>query len=311
MIHKSFHLLSNNTLRRLTSYASVVVAGTLILAKTVAYILTDSVALLSSLVDSGVDLLASLITAYGVIIAMRPPDHDHRYGHGKAEALAALTQAAFILVSSALLIKEATHRFIAPAPIQDVVAGYVVMGIAIALTALLLALQSYTVQRTKSLAIASDRLHYVGDILINLAVIVTFACQDFFNAPWIDPLFALVIAGGMCVGAIKIGRGALNVLMDRELPDADRTRILALAKGVQGVYGAHDLRTRKDVDRSIIEIHIEMDPHISLQESHDIAEQVTAAIVAIFPKADITIHQDPFGIKETRLDTQIAEQKPD
>ena len=305
MINRASHPLSNDTLRKVTSYASVAVAGILIAAKAFAYYLTDSVALLSSLVDSGVDLLASLITAYGVVIALRPPDHDHRYGHGKAEALAALAQATFILVSSGLLVKEAFGRFVDPVPLQEVSTGYFVMSLAIFLTLLLLALQSYTIKRTKSLAIASDQIHYVGDVLINLAVIATFASQDFFKMPWIDPLFAVVIAGGMCIGAVKIGHGALNVLMDKEFPNEDRTKILALAKSVPGVYGVHDLRTRMDVGRFIIELHVEMDPNISLQDSHEIADNVSDRLLAAFHNADILIHQDPFGVVETRLDTKI------
>lgn len=307
MTKPSRTLLSNDALRRVTSYASVAVAGVLIAAKAVAFYLTDSVALLSSLVDSGVDLLASLITAYGVVVALRPPDHDHRFGHGKAEALAALTQAAFILVSSGLLVKEAVGRFMAPVPLQEVTTGYLVMCLAIFLTVLLLVLQSYTIKRTKSLAIASDRLHYVGDVLINLAVIATFAFQDFFNVPWIDPLFAVVIAGGMCVGAVKIGGGAMNVLMDKEIPDQDRKHILALARSVPGVYGAHDLRTRMDVGRFIIELHVEMDPNISLHESHEIADKVSTSLLSVYRNADILIHQDPFGVDEARLDSTIEE----
>lgn len=306
-LKRRFFLIKSDTLRRLTSYASVGVATTLILAKLYAYFATGSVALLSSLVDSGVDLLASMISAYGVLLALRPADHDHRYGHGKAESLAALAQAAFIVVSSGFLVKEAVGRLIKPIPLENVDIGYMTMGAAIALTIALLALQTYTVGRTKSLAIAADRLHYVGDILINVAVIATFAFQGFFDVPWVDPCFAIFIAGGMCVGAVKIARLALNILMDTELPEADRDAIMALARDVKGVHGIHDLRTRMDNGRCIIEAHIEMDPHISLQEAHDIAEAVEAKIEATYRKADILLHQDPVGVKETRLDTAIEE----
>lgn len=303
-------LLSDNVLRRLTSYASVFVAGCLIATKVYAYLATDSVALLSSTVDSGVDLLASMITAYGVFIALRPPDRDHRYGHGKAESLAALAQAAFIVVSSALLVKEAIGRLIEPTPLQNPTTGYVVMGFAVAMTLALLALQNYTVSRTKSLAIAADRLHYVGDILVNLAVVATFACQGFFDVQWVDPLFALAIAAGMCVGAYKIVRLSLKVLMDSELDTKDREKIISLATAVDGVCGAHDLRTRMDCGRAIIEIHIEMDPHISLTDAHKIAEDVTVKIEGCFKKADILIHQDPYGIDETKLDSIIEKNDP-
>jgi len=307
MIRKKMDGIGNNMLRRVTSYASVVVAAILIGAKLFAFYATGSVALLSSLVDSGVDLLASLITAYGVFLAMRPADHDHRYGHGKAESLAALAQAAFIVVSSGLLVKEALARLVAPVAIEHVETGYFVMGLAIVLTLALLALQTYTVRRTKSLAIASDRLHYVGDILINGAVVATFVCQNLMNVTWIDPLFALAIAAGMCVGAFKISKMALNVLMDAELPEKDRLKILLLAKEVEGVRGVHDLRTRLDNGRSIIEAHIEMDPQLTLKEAHDIAEAVEAHIEKAFPKADILLHQDPVGVEETRLDAVIEQ----
>ncbi|MGE4350702.1 MAG: cation diffusion facilitator family transporter [Bdellovibrionales bacterium] len=308
MSPKVTHVIATHTLKRVTSFASVLVAGILIVAKLAAYYLTGSVALLSSLVDSGVDLLASLITAYGVIVALRPPDRDHRYGHGKAEALSALAQAAFIVFSSALLVKEAVGRFISPEPIRQIQTGYLVMGLAIILTLLLLALQSYTISRTKSLAIASDRLHYAGDVLINLAVMVTFALQDVFDMAWADPVFALLIAGGMCLGALKIGRGALHVLMDREMDERDREKILKLAQKVKGVLGAHDLRTRMDVGRPIIEIHIEMSPDLSLAQAHEITDRVTERIEKAYPKADILIHQDPYGVTEPRLDAAIEKE---
>lgn len=302
--------LTDSRLKQVTSYASIAVALTLIIAKAFAYWATDSVALLSSLVDSGVDLLASLITAYGVLVALRPPDRDHRYGHGKAESLAALAQAGFILVSSVLLTVEAVQRFIKPAPLQNLETGYSVMGLAIVLTLGLLSLQSYTIKRTGSLAIASDRLHYVGDVLINLAVIATFAFQWLFDVAWIDPLFAVAIAGAMCIGAYKISRLALNVLMDAELPDADRENIAQIIKSVTGVRGVHDLRTRTDTGRSIIEAHVEMDPQISLKAAHDITEAVIARVEGAYPKADILVHQDPVGVEEKRLDASIEQNDP-
>ena len=310
-IKRCASLISDNALRQMASYASVAVASVLIIVKIYAYVQTGSVALLSSTVDSAVDLLASLITAYGVWVATRPPDRDHRYGHGKAESLAALAQAAFITVSSVLLVKEAIGRFVEPQPLANVGTGYTVMALAIGLTLALLALQSYTIVRTKSLAIASDRLHYVGDVLINLAVVATFVCQGWLNVLWIDPAFALAIAAGMMIGAIKIARLALKDLMDSELPEKDRAAILACATAVSGVCGAHDLRTRTGGGRCVIEIHVEMNPDLSLKESHKITEAVSTNIQAIFPKADVLIHQDPFGHDEARLDAEIEKNDPE
>ncbi|MDX9689704.1 MAG: cation diffusion facilitator family transporter [Proteobacteria bacterium] len=297
--------IDDNWLRRFTSLTSISVALTLVATKLAAYLVTDSVSMLSSLVDSSVDLVASCITAYGVVIAMRPPDREHRYGHGKAEALAALMQGLFIVVSAFLLLAKAVERFINPFEIQNPKIGYEVMGVAIFLTAVLIALQTYTIHRTSSLAIASDRLHYVGDVFVNSAVMATFAFQEWLKVTWIDPAFAVVVAIILGAGSYKIIRRALRVLMDAELPDAERQKILSIVCGIKGVCGAHDLRTREGNGHPIISIHVEMDPSISLLKSHDVVEAVIAAVTQAYPKADVTVHQDPDGIKEARLDTQI------
>lgn len=297
--------ISPNALRRAASLASVAVAGTLIVAKVFAFFETHSVALLSSLVDSGVDMLASVITAYGVAQAMRPADREHRFGHGKAESLAAMAQAAFITGASILLLVEAFNRLRNPQPLQDLTAGYFVMTLAIVLTALLLALQTYTVRKTSSLAIASDRLHYVGDILINLTVMASFALHDLLDLSWIDPVFAVMIGASLLWGAWKIGREAMDVLMDAELPEADRNTIAALALSVPGVVGLHDMRTRSDSEKQIVEMHIEMPPTLPLAKAHDIAEAVMHKVRTAYPRADILVHQDPQGVVEERLDVEI------
>ncbi len=300
----------DSLLRKITSYASIGVAFTLIIVKFGAYLTTDSVALLSSLLDSGVDLFASMITAYGVIVAMRPPDREHRFGHGKAEALAALAQAVFITLSSGALLYKAFDRFITPTVIQNTDMGYRVMVVAIILTIALLLLQSYTIAQTKSLAIASDRLHYVGDVFINGAVMATFALQARFNMLWLDPFFALVIAGILFWGAYNIYKASLRVLMDAEIPIKKRHRIIRTMTRVKGVKGVHDVRTREASGSIIVEAHIEMDPQITLEDAHKITEAVERAVHKQYKKIDITIHQDPFGHKEKRLDTLIAKNDP-
>jgi ferrous-iron efflux pump FieF len=297
--------IDDNWLRRFTSLVSISVALTLVATKMAAYLVTDAVSMLSSLVDSSVDLVASCITAYGVVIAMRPPDREHRYGHGKAEALAALVQGVFIVVSALLLLVKALDRFISPSEILNPRIGYEVMGVAIFLTTVLVALQTYTIGRTRSLAIASDRLHYVGDVFVNSAVMATFAFQEWLKVTWIDPAFAVIIAVILGAGAYKILGHALRVLMDAELPESERQRILDIVCNIKGVRGAHDLRTREGSGHPIISVHVEMDPSISLRRSHDVAEAVIGAVMAAYPKADVTVHQDPDGIEETRLDAQI------
>ncbi|MDD5586626.1 MAG: cation diffusion facilitator family transporter [Alphaproteobacteria bacterium] len=301
---------AHGNLRRYATYASVAVAMTLILAKLAAYVLTDSVAMLSSMIDSMVDLVASLVAAYGVARALRPPSREYRFGHGKAEPLAALMQAAFIVGSAILLAVEALGRLYQPRAIENTGIGYAVVVFAIVLTLALLLFQRYVIHRTKSLAISADRLHYSGDVLINLAVGATYALESYTKQIWLDPLFALVIGGILLVGAYKICRKALSVLMDRELPEADRTRISSVAMMQEGVRGLHDLRTRSDSGRAFIELHLEVDPEITVRAAHDIAENVMEKINRVFPNADVLVHQDPLGVEEKRLDEEIEDNNP-
>ncbi|MFY9287964.1 MAG: cation diffusion facilitator family transporter [Alphaproteobacteria bacterium] len=299
--------MDKEQLRRRATYASIGVAVTLIAIKLGAYFMTDSVAMLSSLLDSTVDLLASLTTGYGVATALHPPDHDHRYGHGKAEPLAALVQAAFIFGSSVLLGYEALNRFYHPRDIQHEVVGYFTMLLAIFMTMGLIAYQRYVIRHTGSMAIGADRLHYTSDLAVNAAVIVAFGVTQLTDATWIDPVFAIIIAGGMCYGAFGIAKEALNVLMDKELSDDEREKIKVIAMAQMHVRGMHDLRTRTDGERIFIEFHLELDPEMTLRMASQVNEAVIKAIRHEYPNADVQTHQDPEGLVETRLDQKIAE----
>lgn len=297
-------------LRRIAGYASVTLAVSLVLLKIAAYFLTGSVALLSSLVDSGVDVLASLMTILGIVSAAQPPDRDHRFGHGKAESLSALAQAAFIVGSSLFILIEAAGRFASPVPLVHAGAGFAVMVFSIFATFALLFFQTYVVRKTGSLAVSADRMHYAGDALINLAVMFSMALQSFWGQNWADPVFAIFIAAFLLRGAARVGKKALAILMDAELPEADRAAILRLALSARGVRGAHDLRTRSDSERPIVEIHVEMDGQMTLSAAHDVVEAVEARIRTAYPKADILIHQDPAGVVEDRLDARIETNDP-
>lgn len=282
-------------LRRRATYASAIVAITLIVAKFFAYMMTDSVAMLSSLLDSTIDLIASLVTVFGVASALQPPDHDHRFGHGKAEPLAVLAQAAFIIGSSVLLGYTALDRFYHPQIIQNPTLGYGIMALAIVLTALLVQFQHYVVRRTSSIAIAADRLHYMGDLGINLTVIIAFALNQWTGVLWFDPAFGLVIAVWLTVTASRIAFNALNILMDKELPDAERERIRVVVEAHPAVRRLQNMRTRTDSDRAFMELYIEMDANMTLREAHGISDSIAEKVRKAFPGADIIIHQDPAG----------------
>ncbi|MCW2236573.1 cation diffusion facilitator family transporter [Azospirillum canadense] len=294
-------------LRRYATYASVSVSMTLIAAKLVAYLTTDSVSLLSSLIDSSTDLMASVVTLLGVRTALRPPDEAHRFGHGKAEALAALAQAAFIGGSALFLTIEAVRRLLRPEPVGEGLVGVAVMLLSIVLTAGLITFQRHVIKSTGSVAIGADRLHYSGDLLMNTAVIVAILLTTWTGIGAFDPLFGLGIAAFLLYGARNVGMEALNVLMDRELPEEERARITALIAAHAEVRGMHDLRTRSTGVSAFIELHLELDPMLTLTAAHDITDCVERELRDAFPNAEVTIHQEPAGLDDERLDRRIAE----
>ncbi|PWC37395.1 cation diffusion facilitator family transporter [Azospirillum sp. TSO35-2] len=296
---------SPDRLRRYATYASVAVASTLIATKLVAYLMTESVSILSSLIDSSTDLMASVVTLLGVRHALRPADANHRFGHGKAEALAALAQAAFIGGSAVLLSIEAVRRLLHPEPITEGAAGIGVMLLSIVLTALLIAFQRRVQVATGSVAIGADRLHYSGDLLMNSAVIAAILLTGATGITVIDPLFGVGIALFLVNGARGVARDALDVLMDKELGPEERERIVALVRAEPGVRGLHDLRTRNAGTGRFIELHLELDGTLTLTAAHDIADGVERRLSAAFDNAEVLVHQEPAGLADERLDHRI------
>lgn len=285
-------------LRVRATYASLAVAMILILAKFIAWIGTGSVALLSSLVNSLVDAAASLVNFFAIRHAATPADREHRFGHGKAEPLAALGQSAFLVGSAVLLMFEAVRRLVSPAPVANPPAGIAVMLFAIVVTIALVAYQRHVVRRTGSLAIGADELHYRGDIILNFGVIATLAIGRWFAVPLLDPLFGGAVGLWIIYSAVKIARLSLVQLMDRELPDAERARVRAIAESHPDVAAVHDIRTRIAGPTAFIQLHIEMDGAMNLLRAHEISDDVEAQLQSAFPHAEIIIHEDPAGIDE-------------
>ena len=289
---------AHGRLMRRATYASVAVASVLIVVKLGAWAVTDSVALLSTLVDSLLDAAASVVNLIAVRQSLQPADHEHRFGHGKAEPLAGLGQAAFIAGSSALLVIEATSRLFAPVPVARTEVGIGVMIFAIVVTIGLVAYQRFVIGKTKSVAISADSLHYAGDVLINASVIVSLIAAGYFGLTLLDPIFAIGIAAYLLYNAYRILKESLNLLMDREFDEADRERIAEIALSVKGARNIHDLRTRSAGPMSFIQLHVEMGRDLPLWRAHDIADAVEIKIREAFPNAEVLVHQDPEGIFE-------------
>ena len=277
---------------RLATYASVGMAVALIAIKMVAFLLTDSVSLLSTLIDSLLDAAASMINLFAVRTALIPPDADHRFGHGKAEPLAAMGQSAFIAGSAMFLLVEAGNRLVNPSVIQNSGLGLVVMGISIVATIFLVTFQRH--------AIKADSLHYLSDLFVNSAVIVSLLLWRQFGWTFVDPIFAAGIGCYILWTAWQVAHSALDLLMDRELPDAARRKIRDIALAHADVRDLHDLRTRSSGNATFIQFHLELDGDIPLMRAHAVSDEVEGAILVAFPGAQVIIHQDPAGLPENR-----------
>jgi ferrous-iron efflux pump FieF len=287
-------------LRRRATYASTGVAVALIAIKLFAWGSTGSVSLLSSLFDSALDGAASIVSLIAVRQALVPADAEHRFGHGKAEPLASLVQVAFILGSSVVLAVEVVDRFKSGAAVTEMEVGVAVMVISLVVTGLLVLLQRHVVRHTGSIAIRSDQAHYATDFLVNISVIVALVLSTQLGWWWIDPAIGLAIAIFIAGAALRVGKDALDMLMDREMDETDRTRIKGIVRAHREVLNLHDLRTRASGRDRFIQFHLEMDGALSLAEAHRISEAVEADVCAAYPGAEVIIHEDPAGVVEQR-----------
>ncbi len=297
-IHQTIDPAKAAPLMKTAAIASVLVATVLIVAKAIAWAMSGSVAMLGSLVDSGLDLMASLTNLFAVRIALVPPDEDHRFGHGKAEPIAGLFQSSIILGSSVFLLLQSGSRLMNPVVPDNSEIAIGVSVLAILLTFALVTYQRHVVSKTGSVAISADRLHYTGDLLLNLGVIVALLISAITDYAWVDGLFGILIAIFIARQAIKIFRQSIDMLMDKEFNQPDRDRIFELVMGNDHVHGLHDLKTRQSGISSFIQMHIELDPALSLFDAHHIADEVEATVGEAFSGAEIIIHTDPFGLED-------------
>lgn len=298
---------------KLTSRAAIAsstMAVTLIVLKTYAAIQTSSMAMLGSLADSGLDLVASLIVLLAVRIAAQPADHEHRFGHGKAEALAALVQVILISFSAMFIGFRSTQRLISGAQTGAAELGIGVSVVAMILTIALISYQRHVVKRTGSLAIATDRLHYSSDLMLNGSVILALALDQLGGLAGADAVFGLLIAAWLLWGAWSASSHALDQLMDREWPDELRERFLTAAKEYPELAGLHDFRTRTSGNHQFAQFHVWVPREWTVQEAHDRLDAAEEALQQRFPNTEILIHVDPEGQtdRETLLPQEITEQ---
>lgn len=291
---------------------SVGTAGILVAAKLTAWLLSGSVAMLASLADSALDLAASLTTFFAVRYAASPADLEHRYGHGKAEAFASLMQALLVAVSAGLLMRESWHRFVDPHPISASGIALGVMALSIVLTMALIWAQNRAIKQTGSLAVTGDRAHYAADLAANGVVIAGLVLAGLFGVLKADPVVGFAVSLWLLWTGWQVGSSAFESLMDRELPDTERERILALAADDERVLGVHQLRTRASGPFIHIQMHMDLEPQQSLADAHEIVVAAERRIMDAYPAADVLIHPDPQGQAEPHGNRYFrAEKSPD
>jgi cation diffusion facilitator family transporter len=285
-------------LTRRATTLSVACAAVLIVAKALAWRASGSVAMMASLADSALDLLASLATFYAVRYAAAPPDREHRYGHGKAEAFASLIQAGLVFASAALIGQEAVRRLVDPRPIGAEGWAMAVMVLSVALTGALVLAQDRILRQASSVAVSGDRAHYAADLASNAAALVGIAGAAWLGMAWLDAAAGAVVAAWLVWGAVSVFRQASGQLLDHELPHEARVHIRQLAGADPRILGVHEMRTRASGPFVHIQMHAEMDPRISLEEAHAILIAAERRVLDAYPAADIIIHPDPKGRAE-------------
>ena len=292
-------------MKTLATCASISVSVLLSLIKAGAAIATGSLSVLSSMIDSFTDVLSSIISFIAVKFANKPLTDHHRYGYGKAESVSALIQAAFIAGSGGFILYDGISRFINPSPVTQTQIGLWIMAISIVLTIALISFQSVVVKITKSQAIEADSAHYTVDLLTNGAIIISLLVVRYLNWQWFDSATAVVISSYLLINAARIALNALEEITDHEVDNKIKQKIIDIVDSEAEIKGYHDFRTRVSGLRMFIEIHLEMEGSLTLAAAHDISDRVEEKITAAFPMAQIIVHQDPFGLREKRLDHEI------
>ncbi len=285
-------------LTRGVTLMSVGVAALLVTAKAAAWLASGSIALLASLADSSLDLLASTLTFFAVRYAAVPPDDDHRFGHGKAEAFASLMQAGLVFASAALVGQEAIRSLLNPQPLEAGGWALAVMVLSTVMTFVLISAQTWVLKRTQSVAVSGDRAHYASDLASNMAALAGIGASAWLGLAGLDGAAALLIAVLLLWGAIGVFREAAVQLMDQELPAADRARIVDLVTRDPRLTDVHQLRTRASGPYVHMQMHVDLDPLLTLEDAHRVIVEAERRLLEAFPMADILIHPDPRGLAE-------------
>ena len=273
----------------------------LVVIKIGAWWLSGAVSLLATALDSGLDVVASLVNLMALRVAQIPADDDHGFGHGKAEPLAGLAQTLFIGISATLLVRDSIASLQEPAVPRYIFLCLLVSFISVILTFVLTRLQTEALRLAQSVAVAADRAHYLGDFYLNMGVIISLALVGLMGWAWLDGVFGLGVALYLFWMARGIFIDSWHMLMDRELPDNARAQIQQICSGRNDIIGIQNLKTRRSGPDSYIQFDLMLDGNLTLAAAHRIGESIEAEIAQQFPAAHILIHHEPVEIEARGL----------
>ncbi|QLB14788.1 divalent metal cation transporter FieF [Mannheimia granulomatis] len=281
-----------NKLVKRAANLAIIVAVSLIIIKAFAWWKTGSISILAAMTDSVVDLFASLTNILVLRFALQPADENHAFGHGKAESLASLAQSAFISGSAVFLLLQGFHKLTDPELIEQSHIGVVVSLISIVVTVGLVLYQRYVVKMTQSPAIEADSLHYQTDLLMNAAILVAMLLNS-AGFIYADAIFAIGIALYIALNAVKMFWSSVQTLLDQSLPDEEIELIKTIASKHPNILGIHDILTRRAGAVRFIQLHLELDDHLTLLVAHEITDSLEQKLLNAFPMSKVIIHQEP------------------
>lgn len=286
----------NNRLVKIASYASVTTAVIIMLAKSYAWLATESQSILASLIDSLLDISSSVINLIAIRVSLLPADDNHRFGHEKFQDLAIFSQSMFFFASCLFTLFSSSKSLFSGSELVNLELGANVMYFCVFLTFILVCFQSYVISKTKSKIISADKLHYFSDFITNIAVIISIYLSA--NFWYIDALAGIGISLYVMYASYRLFREAIRNLADEELPQKEKDKILSIVSNYNQVKGIHELKTRYAASKPFIQFHLELDGNITLYRSHEMADKLMKDLLQEFPEAEITIHQDPAGLEQ-------------
>jgi ferrous-iron efflux pump FieF len=279
---------------RSSAIASIFVASILIMIKSFLLKETGSFGLEASLLDSILDVVASFINFFAIRQALKPASNDYRFGYGKAEALAGLAQSVIITLSALWLIQDRFQDFTSNKVITITHEAFYWLIAISCFTLLLITWQRFVLRHVNSLAVQADTMHFETDVYMDLGLIFNFLCIHFFNLYSIDLIFGLGALLFILYKTYPILKQSFDVLMDRELANDVRQKIINIVNENPHVKNLHQLRTRSQGQNDVIQFHIVLNPHLTLLKAHEITDDIESALLKEFPRAHILIHQDCF-----------------